>query len=218
MKIHEIFLESTGKIDEVGDHYEKLDDRDYLPDPYHGRDVIWMGESGRMVKVTPQNSQPVWGNIFHEDKIRETAEAIRYSEDRVRFNAPLAHISIIDITDVKESIEGAEHGDLMYDPVINDYHVYTTGDDNLDRYIVDPEQFIEDEAYDDEHAKELHQEMEEAIVEASKEQWGDIGNLSVQIRDGNHRRAAAFMAGEPFIWALVTTEGAHGEEVKRYME
>ena len=206
------------KLDEVGDHYDELEDNQFLPDPYHARNIVWMGESGRMVKVTPKNSEPIWGNIFHEDKIRETAQAIKYSEDTVKFNAPLAHISILDIQDVKENIEAAKDGDLMFDPVIDDVHRYSTGDDELDRYIVDPEEFLEVEAYDDEHKQELHAEMESMIKQATAEQWGDIGNLHIQIRDGNHRRAAAFMAGEPFVWAIVATDGVSNPSAKKHMQ
>jgi len=214
-------LELAGieKIDEVGDHYEKLDDNQFNPDPYYARDVVWMGEKGRMIKLTPENSEPIWGNQFDTDKIRETAVAIRNSEERVKFNAPLVTPTIIDLENIADTIKGAAHNDLMWDPVIDGFHIFSTGDDDLDQYIVDEEQYLDDNAWDDEQRAELEQEMEQMKQDAISEQWGDIGDVFIQVRDGNHRRAAAFAYGEPFVYGLVVSnDGEMDAEWKPYLE
>lgn len=212
-------LELAGvSLVEAGPHYDTMKHDEYLPDPYDGRYITWMGISGRMVKITPENSEPIWGNIFHDDKIRETAEAIRNSENRVQFNAPLVHLKIIDIDTIQESLVSDVNGESMYDPVIDGNHVFTTGDVDLDRYLLNPDDYIEDEAgYDEEYRAEVKGEMDAMIETAISEKWGDIGKLFIQVRDGNHRRAAAFMAGEPFIWGMVATQGSEDPDTKKYM-
>lgn len=205
-------------LKEVGDHFGSINPDDRRKDPYYGRNIIWYGEKGRMVKVTPQNSEPMWGNIFDNNKINDTAKAIRNSEDRAEFNAPLAHITIIDILYIEENLQANEHGDLMYDPAIDDVHIFTTGDDELDAYLLNSEEFLDDNSYDDEERQELEAAMENYKKQAQAEEWGDVGNLHITLRDGNHRRVAAFRSGEPFIWATVATQGLKDERAKKFMQ
>ena len=196
MKIREI-------LNEVGDYYAPMPEQSHNPDPYPAKKIVWYGFSGKMIKMTKQNSEPMWGNIFHPEKIRKTADAIRYSEDSVKFNAPRVSVSIIDLNWVRSSIIDAQRGDAMFDPVINDCHQYTTGDDELDKYIIDKKQYLDDNSYGDDIA-EMQAEMESRLQEAIDTKSGDIGSLHIQVRDGNHRRAAAFASGEPFVWGYVT--------------
>jgi hypothetical protein len=198
MKLSDILLEFS-------EHYGTLDKRDTAGyDEYHGRYIVWLGEKGRMIKATPHNSEPIWGNIFDQDKINKTAEDIRYAEDNVKMYAPYGMATILDVQDVEENLQAAAHGDLMYDPAINDYHLYTTGDEELDAYLLDSEEFIGDNAFDDDEIEALETKMEQMKTEAQEDEWGDIGDISIQVRDGNHRRAAAFELGESYIWVTIT--------------
>jgi hypothetical protein len=213
VKLNELLLE-------FGEHYDTLDKNEtHMYDEYHGRNVIWLGETGKMVKATPENSEPIWGNIFDQDKIDQTADDIRYAEDKVKFYAPLAHPTIIDIQNVAENLQANAHDDLMYDPAIDDYHTYTTRDSELDAYLLDAEEFLGDNSIDDD-IESLENEMEDRRKLAQEEEWGDIGDISIQIRDGNHRRTAAFAAGEPYIWVRVSDDvGPYFDEgIKPFME
>lgn len=205
-------------LEDIGSHYSTLDADEKHGDEYYGRNVVWYGERGRMLKLTKENSEPIWGNTFDYDKIEETADAIKYAEDRVKFYAPLCDAVILDIQDIKENIEGKRHGDLMHDPVIDDVHTFSTGDSDLDEYIVDPEEYLDDNSYEDEDRKELKQEMEDLKEQAIKEQWGNIGELFIQVRDGNHRRAAAFASGESVVWGILMKDSDGKAELKKHLE
>ena len=201
---------------EFGDHYDTLDKRDTVGyDEYYGRNIIWLGEKGKMIKATPHNSEPIWGNIFDADKTEQTADDIRYSEDRVKFYAPYGMVTIIDIQDIEENIQAAAHGDLMFDPAIDDYHLYSTDDDDLDAYLLDSEEYIGDNAFDDDEITSLTNEMEQMKLDAQSEGWGDIGDISIQVRDGNHRRTAAFASGESHIWVTVVDIA---DNIKPYLQ
>jgi hypothetical protein len=212
MKLNDVLLE-------FGEHYDTLDKNEtHLYDEYHGRNVIWLGETGKMVKATPENSEPIWGNIFDREKIEQTADDIRYADDKVKFYAPLAHPTIIDIQNVEENLQADAHGDLMYDPAIDDYHVYSTGDAELDEYLLDSEGFLCDNSTDEDDT--LENEMEDRKKLAQDEGWGDIGDISIQIRDGNHRRTAAFAAGEHYIWVRVSDDAGpyFDDGIKSFMQ
>lgn len=224
MLLSEIFLTETNApfntkkhVNEVGPHYGKLD-VEFGSDEYKVNKVTWLGEAGRMVKMTTKNSEPMWGNTFDERKISETANAIKNANGKAKFNAPLVHISIIDIEEIAENLEANSRGELMFDPAIDDVHTTTTSDRELDKYIIDEDQYLDDNSSDDEEREELRQEMEELKRTAIEEQWGDIGRLKIIVRDGNHRRAAAFLAGEPYVWGKVATQGILDDRARKYIE
>ena len=39
---------------------------------------------------------------------------------------------------------------------------------------------------------------------ALREKWGDLGRVTGQLRDGNHRMCVAQLRGEPWLWVYVT--------------
>jgi len=152
---------------------------------YCGRNVIWDGYAGQMIRAYPKYIQHISGNQFDADKLAAIVSGIDEAPDRVVITAPYGNVNFIDPQDVKESIEyAADEG--LDEP-------YTTGDDDLDEWLVSPEKF--DKAEQRQLAKTLKQ--------AVKERWGDLGRLACTIRDGNHRAFGALIAGEPYVWMIV---------------
>jgi hypothetical protein len=203
-------------------------------DPYYGRNVIWDGVSGRMIRVTANGARAIEGNIFDKHKLSSVVDGIREADDRVVFVAPYGTVTVITIQEVKESLEYAEDED--------EDNVLTTGDDELDQWLVDPASVLYDIGYfdldevkayqqdpkgfikqwsdDPADRKEKREEMEEAVAEVNRLQEalqyavdhdeGDLGSFSFQIRDGNHRAFGALLAGEPYIY-MILAEGQYQE-------
>ena len=225
------YIELVSEMAETGsgyfeDYYEESALGELEPsDPYYGRNVIWDGIGGRMIRVYPENIQPIEGNIFDPDKLAAVRDGIIYAEDRVVLIAPYGTVTVIDLQDVKESIENSEY---------NPYEVLTTGDEDLDLWLVDPDDFLAQEGYDPEDLKEYladrdayleswsndpieqvekeeemkdaldrKREMDRELSEAVAHQNGDLGDFRITIRDGNHRAFGALLAEEPYIYMIL---------------
>jgi hypothetical protein len=176
--------EGSGDFEE---HYPQSARGEYdaeAEDIYYGRDVLWIGTEGRMVKVDPDYAMAIWGNTFDADKLAAVVQGIRDADDRVVFVAPYGTVVKIDPTVVKESIEYADEEEMD--------RPYTTGDEELDRYLVDPDEF-----------KGRKREMQAKLKVAVKRSSGDLGKFQFTIRDGNHRAFGAMLAGEPYIYMIV---------------
>jgi Protein of unknown function (DUF5661) len=192
-------LAATG-YGELKDYYpqtaaDEMDTR-FPENLYYGRNVIWDGYEGRMVRVSAEQLHPIQGNIFDENKLAAVRDGILHASDRLVFTAPYGDADLIDEDDIRESIE-YEEGEIL-----------TTGDKGLDRWIVDGEQYLYDEGFDPEAAPEAwdkaEAEMEGQLEHAVEQGWGDLGSFTFQIRDGNHRAFGALAAGEPYIWMLIS--------------
>ncbi len=153
-------------------------------DPFYGRNVIWDGISGRTLRVYADYARAIDGNIFDPDKLSAVRDGIIHAPNRTVLTAPYGTVSVVTPQDIKESIEYAD-----------DYpdYVLTTGDSDLDDYLVDPDDFDEEE----------QAESEELLTEAVANGEGDLGKLVYTIRDGNHRAFGALLAGEPYIWMIL---------------
>lgn len=188
--------EGEGDLDE---YYPKTATGTLKPsDPYYGRNIIWDGISGRMLRVYPSNVQAIEGNIFDKDKLAAIVSGIDQAYDRLVFTAPYGDVGAIDLINIKESIKYEEE-----DP-------YTTGDEELDRYLAEGNDYIEEEHGVDpddpdeaEEFAEIKAELDDSLQEAVDNNEGDLGDFWVQIRDGNHRAFGAFAAGEPYIYMIV---------------
>jgi hypothetical protein len=203
---------------DFADYYPESAEGTLEPEePYYGRNVIWDGYDGRMIRVDPDYMVAIPGNIFDPDKLAAIVEGIRNASDRVVFTAPYGLVGVVEPGDVKESIEADEHGDAALDRPL------TTGDEDLDLWLVNPDQYMEDligrgELHDSEaeylaEATKLEAEMEEALADAVANREGDLGKLTFQIRDGNHRAFGAILAGEPDLWMIVM--GDQMQDIKR---
>jgi hypothetical protein len=159
---------------------------------------VWIGTKGRMFRADPDYMQHIWGNIFDEDKLAAVVKGIVNGEDRVHFYAPYGTISKIDIQSIIESLQYAEDEGLD--------RPYTTGDEELDLFLLDPDELLYEltsEEPGDDFWEEEKKRLEEELQEAVDSESGDIGQWAVTIRDGNHRAFGAAIAGEPYIWVLI---------------
>lgn len=174
----------------------ELDDVDRAGNRYYGRNVIWIGEEGRMIRADSDYITHISGNIFDADKLSAVVDGVRNSEGRVTFYAPYGTTNKINIRDIAESQEYWE--DEGFDEPL------TTGNEELDRYLADPKEFLGyyGEEGDEEwtEAKDEYEALKDEAIELDE---GDLGSWSVTIRDGNHRAFGALIAGEPFVWVML---------------
>jgi hypothetical protein len=170
-------------------------------DLYFGRNVIWVGDEGRMLKVDPDYAQHTWGNTFDKDKLAAVVSGIENADDRVMFYAPYGDALRIELEDVKESQEGGWEDDSLDRP-------YTTGDEELDRYLVDPEDVLSEYGDEpgDEAWEEAREDIGERLQEAVADNEGDLGQWAITIRDGNHRSFGALIAGEPYVYVMLSDD------------
>jgi len=161
--------------------------------PYYGRGAVWLGEEGRMVRAEAGYTTPMPDNIFDADKLDAVAAAVD-SGERPVFVAPLANASVIDASDVKESLEYWEQ-DGWDRP-------YTTGDPELDEFLRDPEGTLSE--YPAGARRSQRRRLERELKEAEAAGAGDLGRLEVRLRDGNHRAFGAFLGGERYIYVMLT--------------
>jgi hypothetical protein len=163
---------------------------------YAGRDVVWIGSPGRMVRVDPAYVRHIEGNIFYGDKLAAVVAGIRAAEDRVPFVAPYGQATKIGLQDIAESQEYWEDEGLD--------RPLTTGDEDVDAYLVDAAGYLDHfgEPGDEEY-EEAKQEMDEAVAALEKGD-GDFGEWTFVVRDGNHRAFGALIAGEPYVWMILT--------------
>jgi hypothetical protein len=170
---------------------------------YEGQNVSWVGRPGRMLRVQWDEIQATQGNPFDADKVGTYAEIIR--DGRYGFKAlvgaPKAMVHSVGLDDVVESREAQQRDELF------DSHgmtrPFTTGDEELDEYLTDPETFLERYAADEDDAAVIQADMTERAEEAVSDGDGDLGNVVAYLRDGNHRAFAAQLAGEPDVWVQV---------------
>jgi hypothetical protein len=168
---------------------ETIDNEKKWGNIYYGRNIAWIGTAGKMVRADVNNIYPISGNIFDRTKIRSLVDKIAHAEERVYLYAPYGMVKKVDIQTIIESLEGYDHNPL------------TTGDDELDEYIKDKEEYLS--IYDGEEKIEAQQEMEQELKKAIASNSGDLGEFIFQIRDGNHRAFAAKALGESYIWMSI---------------
>ena len=173
---------------EFEDYYPKSARGGYADEPYdryYGRNVIWLGEDGAMVRVGRDFFHQIDGNIFDPDKLAAMIDGVENHPDRVEVVAPVVDASLVGPLTIGESIAYAEYDDLD--------RPLSTGDDELDEYLAEK---ANNRRYRD-------REMEAVLKEAVEEEWGDLGEWQFQIRDGNHRAFGAIIAGEPYFYAFL---------------
>jgi hypothetical protein len=164
--------------------------------PMRGRGVTWWVEPGEAVWIEAKYLRPIFGNIFSADKLGAVARAVRRgaaTSSPVDFYAPYGQISLIGPGEVENSIQYAE-----WEPG----PVLTTGDEELDRWLADPDQYVRDVASvrflhgDKEYMASLAQEMNERLQRAVRARSGDLGGWMASVRDGNHRTFGSVLGGE----------------------
>ena len=194
--------------DEYTEHYTEYDEDDIELEPgdklYYGRNVIWIGPEGKMFRATPDMTSPWKYNAFDNKKITAITDRIKNGETPVIFiKHPYAEVYPVSITEIQEMQESIKNDHFEEDYAID--RPFTTGDDELDAYLGDSEQYLKDN-YDEDDWDKIIEEFEDRKEQAVKNQTGDIGSYWVQIRDGNHRVFGAFAAGEPYVYVKVLDE------------
>jgi len=174
----------------VTEYYDKA--RDFEPYqgwvPMEGRGVTWWVEPGEAIWIEAKYLRPISGNIFYGDKLGAVAYAIKQGD--VQLYAPFGQITLITPAWVAESIQYAE----------DDVGVpWTTGDDELDEWLVRPDKYMDDRGYDDEERAEMQAELEAELAEAVRTGQGDLGHWMATVRDGNHRAFGAVLGGEEAV-------------------
>lgn len=158
--------------------------------PYFVRNVIWIGDEGKMLRADPQYMQHIFGNIFDPDKLAAIVNGIHDSDERTYFYAPYGTASRVNLQDIAESQAYWEDEGLD--------RPLTTGGEELDRYLADSSEVLSEYGEEgDEEWKEAKERLDEEAADAS---GGDLGEWVVTVRDGNHRAFGAVLAGEPYVY------------------
>jgi hypothetical protein len=164
-----------------------------------GDRVLWYTETSKnLVKVESDYVIAMHGNIFNitpgQLDAWNNSISLHDSTNPMLVPAPLGDILFIDRSDIEESQEAAKN-DLLHELELS--RPWTTGDDDADEYLADPEEFLEEN--EGIYTKE---EMERLVLELESEKSGDFGKIYTQLRDGHHRAFGAIQAGERFICVL----------------
>lgn len=169
--------------------------------PYFGRNVVWIGDDNKMVRAYPEYMQHISGNIFDPDKLAAVVSGIQHHPERVYFYAPYGTASRIDLQSVAESQVYWEDEGLD--------RPFTTGDEELDEYLKDPDEAILNELpYDrsrffepgDPEWETVRADFDKRLQEALDDEDGDLGEWVITVRDGNHRAFGSVLAGEPYVY------------------
>tara|TARA_B100001094_G_C18196186_1_gene811194 strand:- start:2074 stop:3135 length:1062 start_codon:yes stop_codon:yes gene_type:complete len=180
-------------------HYPDIEDEIRKEDIFYGKNVLWIGTPGKMLRVDADYIYPIQGNIFYPEKINDVMNKIVNAEERVTLYAPYGNVTKIEINDIRESLDYEDDYGMR---------TLTTGDEELDEYLKDPDEFfshldLEEEGDRAEYEKEKAR-LDEELSEATASGDGDLGEYMVQIRDGNHRAFGAVAAGETYIWVAIS--------------
>jgi len=171
-----------------------------VSDLFWGRRVGWAGTQGRMLKLPWDQITASPGNPFDPEKVSAFRDLI-LSGERPIFYAPPARLMRVGLDDVAESLAAEREGELFES--LGTSRPYTTGDDELDEFLADPEDYLDTYAEDEDEAETIRAHMTVLAEEAIDEQSGDLGKLVAYLRDGNHRAFGAQLANEDEIWVTI---------------
>ena len=177
-------------------------DRDASPDElYSGHNVEWIGRPGHMLRVEWDQVQTTHLNPFVSRKVATFARMMSDPNINVVAKAPPAMVTSVSLDDVAESQKAEADDELLASYGMT--RPFSSGDDELDEYLAGPETFLEYYAADEDDADVITADMTVRSEEAISKCEGDLGNIVVYLRDGNHRAMAAQLSGEPDLWVDV---------------
>jgi len=162
--IFEMILESRWNLPDLDDYdgdsfeeyYDKPIEKERLEmeekqgNLYYGRNVVWIGENGKMIKIPASEVTPREDNIFDFAKVKAVKEHIENSEERIYFDAPLAQVVVVDFGTIKEMQQTYHNGRFGIDYNISE--PFSLGDEDLDLFLGNPEAWQEENglhSYDD---------------------------------------------------------------------
>lgn len=185
---------------DFNEYYPKSAAGTYVPEReeslYLGSNVIWDGIEGHMVRVPADNV--VWDpqNILDSNKLASVVKGIQEGENII-LQAAWGSLSKVCLQTIKESIEYAED---------DEYGILTTGDEELDEFLVNPGDVVTNyyDSEDPESFCEKYKEFMDALREAEQNDMGDLGQWIFTPVDGHHRIWGAILAGEPYVWVMLS--------------
>lgn len=175
---------------------EEIDDGDI----YAGDSVRWIGIQGRMMKLPWDQIASSPMNPFDPRKVSAFQDMIERGE-RPLLYAPPVYLDRITLDDVRESQQAAEREELA--EAYGMTRPYTTGDEELDEFLKDEEEFLSIYAEDEDDEEVMRADMLLRAERAVSDQDGDLGKIVGTLRDGNHRAFGAQLAGEDEVWVTV---------------
>lgn len=201
-----------------------------------GRHVTWFGPEGRMMRVYPEYVFPRSDNIFDNAKLAAISKEVRRNEDvKFECGyASVSEIDYNDVVETRRSKERiyefgmdepwsagwevdeyldntestvenwatdflSDQGEEFYDYYYDDFVHIELGYNDVD---------VEDIKPVDEHpvALAMTEHLKAKVAEMHNTVDGDIGQFSVQMRDGNHRVFGSLHGGEPFVYVTVSKQ------------
>ena len=136
----DLFYQGLDNIDyyeDTGEDYypdipkSEIEDEKSKGNIFYGRDINWIGTRGQMIRVPTNNIYPMEDNIFDMKKMRGLQKKIEYSDEKVFLYAPYVMVSVVSPETIKDVISE--------NYMIN----LTTGDEDLDSYLRDEEEWLE---------------------------------------------------------------------------
>lgn len=135
-------------------------------DLYRGRNVVWLGTKGRMLKVDSSILSPAEGNLFDFEKMAAIRDYINDAEDDVYFEASPAQVVIIDLQTIIETQRTHLQGRLNQD-YDNISEPFSTGEKELDLFLADESEWADENYIDLNEIKLFMKSPEEWMKEWS---------------------------------------------------
>lgn len=236
------FLNKKGN--KVAAFKRKIDkEQKKMSSKYEGRNIVWYGEKGHTAIVPIAYIEEMEGNIFYEEKLEQLSDLIKNSENKIELSTSYGHAHQVDFIDILETQTAFYSGRFEID-YSGMKEPYTTGDEDLDKYIgsddvindflfndydiypllkkhkfdliynkmTKEELFsllknaIEEKGDNDDSEIKEYLLYQEQIKECIDNEYGDIGSVYIQLRDGHHRARAAIESGERYICVGLSDE------------
>lgn len=165
---------------------QKLADSDE-EDRYYGRRVVWLGRPGRMVKIDPDYTVGIEGNIFDAAKLSAVADRVA-SRELVVFDAGYGTVGLVTPDDIGESLDAFSRDEVAIERPL------TSGSEAVDEYLLLRAR----------REASVNTRAERAAEELYTRKSGDLGKCVYTVRDGNHRVFGALLGGETSVWIILS--------------
>lgn len=216
---------------------------------YIGRGVTWYGDPEQMIVIHKDDVHGTDGNQYDMDKLQFIEDMILNSTENVEFECSYGIANKVGFQEILEHQQAVhnERFDLDYDGYNEPYTIGNDALDQylgneyffqdelneaaanyLDSIktkvaleIISPQQAVDgfNQEEEDQEGLKYFLELEQSLISAIKNQDGDLGKISVQIRDGHHRVMGSIAAGEQYVCLNLVKEdlAKYGNEVTRVL-
>ena len=166
----------------ITNEFVKSDDNLYV-----AGNVVWDGFQGEMILVPKEYAYSVDGNIFSNDKIarvKQLVDRARYEGEYVKFDAPVAAVSLVDLGTIAEDQQYFEYGSGRGVAL-------SSGDEDLDKFLKDPEEWGDDNMYsadifDDAVFQKINEDKwsdKWALMQHIWERWNSWSSDELEVSD-----------------------------------